>query len=185
MEDQNIIKLDLGGDKIIVLKITNFDTDVDTDDILKIDFSNILGEILTFSVIYNRIGILRAEMENIVKRAEFDLEIYRANLEERLRKSLSRKENYYRKDGTKIVEPTSTEITNNVFMDEGFQNKKSVFFRLKKEFSYVENLYWSAKSKDDKLNKISEKITPSEFEKELIGDKINGIIIKSCEKLIK
>jgi hypothetical protein len=46
-------------------------------------------------------------------------------------------------------------------------------------------LYWSAKSKDSKLDKLSDKLRPEEFERELVEDTINGIVIKFRDSVIK
>ena len=61
------------------------DTDIDIDDLIKIDYHNILGEILTFSVIMNRIGNFRAEMEELMEEAKVEVEIKKAS-----RKHISR-----------------------------------------------------------------------------------------------
>ena len=68
------------------------------------------------------------------------------------------------------------------------KEQESKFVRLKlldvqRDRDYINSLYWSAKSKDDKLNKLSEKLRPDDFNKEIIEGKLNGISIKSTNKL--
>jgi hypothetical protein len=41
------------------------------------------------------------------------------------------------------------------------------------------------KAKDDKLSKISEKLLPNEFEKDLLDGVINGVMMKLVKKAIK
>ena len=171
-------------DRIIVLQIQDFDTDIDTYDLTSIDYHNILGEILTFSVVMNRIGNLQADMDEIVEELKFDIEIKEASLSEYYRKELTKKTTDS-KGNDKIKEPTIPEVKNAVLLDKAFDNLKRKLFRIQKEKKYIEALYWAIKSKDDKLNKLSEKLRPEEFEKEILEDTINDVIIKNKEKLIK
>ena len=67
MEDsKEVITIELQSGRIAVLRLQSFDTKVDVDDILRIDYSNIMGEILTFPLMFNRIANLKAEQESIV-----------------------------------------------------------------------------------------------------------------------
>jgi len=177
-----LIKIPLEN-KIVVLKVTDFDGEIDVDDILKIDYSNILGEILTFPVLLNRLGLLLADAEDMVKHTKFDLEVYRAELKERYKKNLRKV------DGSggaaKMKAPTNDEVEWSVLQDTGNNLKSKKLFKVEKYRDYLNSLYWSAKSKDDKLNKISEKLRPSEFEDEIMEGTINGIMIKCFDKLTK
>ncbi|NCB03017.1 MAG: hypothetical protein EOM67_12745, partial [Spirochaetia bacterium] len=58
-----LIKIPI-GDKIIVLKQEEFDTDINMDDITQIQYDNLYGEIVTVSALMNRIGILKAMVDN-------------------------------------------------------------------------------------------------------------------------
>lgn len=180
---QETVKIPL-RDKIISLKINSFDTDVDVDDILKIDYANIMGEVLTFPVLMNRIGLLKAEQEEIVSYAKLDLEIYQAQLSEEKRKSLTQPE-LDSKGNQKMSKPTVAEVDNAVLLDKKFRVKKEAFFRKQRDMAYIESLYWAAKSKDDKLNKLSNQLIPSEHEGDILEGTINGILIKMGEKLIR
>ena len=48
MDSQETIRMSF-NDKIVTLKVTEFDTDIDMDDILKIDYSNIIGVSIIYS----------------------------------------------------------------------------------------------------------------------------------------
>ena len=53
MEDsKEVITIELQSGRIAVLRLQSFDTEVDVDDILRIDYSNIMGEILTFPLMF-------------------------------------------------------------------------------------------------------------------------------------
>ncbi len=172
------------SDKIVILRIDEFDGDLDTDGLLKIDYSNILGEALTFPVLMNRIGMLRAQADNEMKEAKLSMDICWATLSESYRKDKSR-------IGTitggikKLHKPSKDEVENAVTTDDTYQAKQRSYFRSEKNYNYIDSLYWAAKSKDKKLDVISRSIVPEEFEKEIIEGVINGITIKSTEKVFK
>lgn len=172
--NEEIVSIPYGTDKMLVMKITPFDTDIDVDDLLKIDYNNILGEILTFSVLFNRIAMLKADCQNIVNKSKVDLEVFEAELSEKKRNELTQL-------GAKV---TVGEVDNAVKRDPGFIRKKKDYFEKVKNFDYIDALYWSAQSKSKLLEKISEKINPKEFEKEILEGTINGIMIKSVKRAI-
>jgi len=183
MENQEKIVVNF-GEKIVTLTLTAFDTDVDVDDMLKIDYSNVIGEVLTFPVLVNRIGILRAELENKVNEEKFDLEVYGAQLSEMFRKNKSTTQTD--SGGNKRVKtPTIQELENSVLLDSGYQLRKKRLFRIMKEYQFVDSLYWSAKDKSKKLDYCSASIKPEDFENEIVSGSINGVMIKVHEKLIK
>lgn len=185
---EEIIKINLKT-KIISLKILKFEEDIDIDSILKIAYHNIIGEILTFPVLMNKIGNLQAEMDEILEETKLEFEIKKADLEAFYRKDLIKKvKDGKDKDGNdkeKVVYPTIGEIDTAVIQDAVYQNLQKKIIRINKEKKIIDSFFWSAKSKDDKLNKISDKLRPEEFENDIIEDTLNGIQIKINEKLIK
>ena len=181
--DTEIITLELPN-KIVVLKLTNFDTDIDVDDLTQIHYHNIIGELLTCSAALNRIGNLLAEWDNILSEANLDLEIYHAQRDEELRKILV-VETQDDKGKTKYKAATNEAVENAIKRSPEWNIKQRHILKLKKEHAYVNSLYWAMKSKDDKLNKLTDKLRPEDFEKEIVESKINGIYIKLTEKAIK
>ncbi len=180
---EKTIKIPL-EDKIVTLTVDDGDGHLDTEDILRIDYSNIIGEMLTFPVIVNRIGILKSQMEASLREKKFEVDIYKANLAENLRKSLSKKD--IGAGGlTKIKAPVKDSVDNAVTLDVGYQAKMRELFRVERNSQYVESLYWAVKSKDDKLRAIGGHIVPKEFEKEIVDGVINGIKIKGTNKAFK
>lgn len=169
------------GDKTIQLHFEEFDTDIDVDELLVVDINNILGDVITFPVILNRIALLRAQQQSIVSESKLDLQIMEANLQENVRKRLTTRTDI----SGKISKPTVAEVENAVNTDKGFVISKRNHIRKERDLAYLDALYWSAKSKDDKLNKASEKIRPEEFSHEILEDAINGVYIKAKRSLIK
>lgn len=171
-------------EKTVILSLTEFDTDMDMDDILRIDYSNIIGEVLTFPVIVNRIGILRAEQENIVSNKKLKLEVYAAELKALFKKNEMIKVKTAATNGTKLKPPTVNEIENHVLLDKGYQNKRKEYFRAEKDYNYIDSLYWAAKDKSKKLDYCSAGIKPSDFENEIVTGSVNGVMIKVSKNLI-
>jgi hypothetical protein len=183
MEEQEKIIVNF-GDKLVTLHVTEFDTDIDMDDVLKIDYNNVLGEVLTFPVIVNRCGALRAEMEHKVSEAKFELEVYKAKLTEMFRKNGSSSKT--EEGGTKTVkQPTIQQLENLVLLDEGYQLKQKKYFKVIKNYQYLDSLYWAAKDKSKKLDFCSNSLKPTDFENDIVSSTINGVLIKVHQKLIK
>lgn len=174
MQEQEDIVIEYGS-KMVVLKILPFDSELNIDDILRIDYYNLMGEILTFPLMFNRIANFKAEIEEIVQASKFDLEVFEAQLMEEKRKVL---------EAQTEKKITISEVESAVKTDARFAIKKKEFFKRQKELAYMDALYWAAQSKDTKLNRMSEKLRPEDFEKELVEDTINGVMIKMSKKSI-
>lgn len=161
--------------KMVTLQILPFDTDINVDEILKIDYHNIIGEILTFNVLFNRIANLKAEMENIVNVSKMDLEVFEAQEFKAQRKALLG-------SGEKATEAM---IDAEVKGTANYRIKKTAHFEKVKNLAYLDSMYWAAQNKSGLLRSLSDKVRPEEFEGELLSDTINGVMIKANEKLIK
>jgi hypothetical protein len=172
-EEQESLTIELKH-RMVVLKTLPFDTDINVDEILKIDYGNLLGEILTFPVLLNRIANLKAEMQNIVNEAKNDSEIFDAQLTEEKRKKIVN-------EGGK---GTVSEVEAAIRMDARYKVKKNDYFAKIRNLDYLDSLYWAAQSKMTLLNKISDKIRPEEFSGELLQDAVNGVMIKITRKAI-
>lgn len=169
--------------KMVVLTLTPFDTDIDADELTNTQYHNIVGEILTFPVIMNRVGNLKADMENLLSETKLDFDIFEATWQEKKRKELTFNEQDA-KGNPKVNKPTKDEVENAVLMSPEYKVKKKNLFQVQKNLGYVESLYWAAKSKDDKLRAFSEKLKPEEFEKDILEGSINGVMIKVSQKSI-
>jgi hypothetical protein len=165
-------------EKVAVLQIKDFDTDIDTDELLKIQYHNLMAEVLTFPVLMNRIGNLKSEIEEIYAETKLESEIKIAQLEEFYRRKL------ISGDSQKQKTPTIAEVDSAVKQDPVYSNLKKRLIRIQREMATIDSLYWAAKSKDDKLNKLSDKLRPSEFEGEIVEEVINGILIKIRRSIV-
>lgn len=169
---------------IIVLSLEQFDTDVNMDEFTKIQHHNIFGEILTCSVALNRIGNMLAQYDELLAEAKLDFDIFYAQTIEKKRKELTFTTDGP-KGGTKIDKPTKDEVENAVLVSPEYKAKKLNLIKIEKNRNIINSFYWSTKSKDEKLNKLSEKLRPEEFERDIVEGKINGVMLKKVAKAIK
>jgi len=171
--EQQSIKIHL-NDKTIILKLQEFDAEVDLDDLTKIHYENIYGEIVTVSTLLNKVGQLKAEVDNQYAEKKLDLDIYEANL----RKTFK---------STKIANGEKfnlQDIEDLVLTDVGFKNHKLALIRKQKEVDSIDSAYWAVKSKDNKLSNLKNNITPKEFESEIVEGVINTIMVRKQENVV-
>ena len=154
--------------------IETFDEDIDIDALLKIDYSNLIGEICTFPLIVNRFGILLAECESKVTEAKMNTEIFEAKLKERLRISLAEENN------GKM--PTVDMLNTAIALDKGYQAVQRTLMTAKKNRDYILTIYLAAKDKSEKLNKLSMSIQPGDISDKLLEGRINGIVIRKSNR---
>lgn len=161
-------------DKNYLLTVKPFAEEIDVDGLVQIDYSNIFGEILTFPVLFNRIGLLKAEVNNLVALEKFDCDVLFAQLSEEHSKRIVA-------SGEKATEK---KVNDAVLLDVRYITKKKQHLKYVKQAEQIDSLYWSAKSKDGKLDKLTDKLRPEEFSLELLQDVVNGVMIKKVKKLI-
>lgn len=168
------------GEKVITLVFKEFDDEIDIDRLTFIDYSNLYNELLTIATLMNRVGLLKAEADNSYDAERLDLAIYEAQCAERYRKEL------VQRSGDKVKPATISQIENAVTLDEGVKLRRKKLLRLRKEAAYLDSLYWAVKSKEQKLNRIGEKmnLTPEDFEREIVEGVWNGILIQTKKPLI-
>lgn len=171
---QESVKIHL-SDKIIELRYTPFDSDVDVDLLTRIDYENITGEVVTVSSLLNRVGMLKAEIDNRFSEEKLALDIYEAGLRKMFRSNATA-------DGKKI---TIQEVDDMILEDKGWQDRKRKLIRFQKDCSYIDSVYWSVKDKSNKIDAIKGNLTPKEFENEILEGVVNGIMIKKHKKIAK
>lgn len=164
------------GKSIYHLKSTPFDPEFDLDELTKIHYDNLVGEILTIATLMNKVGILKADVDNEFREQALKVKILEAERSEYYRDGLSTN------DGTKLKKPTIAEVENAVITDPEVQNQNRLLLKKQKYSEQIDALYWSVKSKEMKLNNFAGKITPEDFEDELLEGVINTVMIKKTKK---
>lgn len=165
------------GENDIVLISKDIIDELDMDQITSIDHSNLYGEIVTCSVLLNKIGLLKAEVEAQYNYDKMNCEIYESKLRESLRReSILNGGKVQTSNGSiKLTESSLDEL---ILLDLDFQKKKRNTIESKKNLDMIDSLYWAIQSKDKKLTNLVPKVTPKEFYDELIEGTVNSFIIK-------
>lgn len=169
--------------KVVRLLFIPFDTDINTDELCQIHHHNIMGEIMTCAAALNRIGNLRAEIENIVAEQKLDFDIFMAMEKTTQRKKLTF-DTTDSKGKAKVDKPSADEVETAVLITPAYKVKKKHLLNLEKNLKIVESLYWSMKDKSDKVTRLTEKLRPEDFEKDLVEESINGFMLTMHKKSI-
>ena len=168
--------IQIGGNTYKLI-FDNFDEDVDIDSLLKIDYSNLIGELVTFPVILNRFGILLAEAESQVAETKLNMDVYEAKTKERLRIELAEQNNG--------KAPTVEALNNAVVSNKAYQAMKRKYIEVAETRDYINSIFWAVKDKSEKLNKLSLSIQPGDLSDSVIEGRVNNVLVKKTKKVIE
>lgn len=177
MLDPERISLELPG-KMLTLILIPFDTDIDIESLLEVQHHNIYGELATISRLMNRVGNLKAEMNQVLAETKLDFDIFYAQMHEEKKKELTFT------TGTTTKYPTVDQLEAAIVRSPEYKVKKQYVFKIQKNLEYVDSLYESVKNKSFAIMKITDKLHPDEFEKNLVEGVVNGMMIKLSKKSI-
>lgn len=171
------------GERELFLKINLFsdDEEIDVDKILKIDIMNLTAEILTFPVILNKLGILLADKQNQKKEKELSYRIWRAKTQETIKREWNSDDNKKIVRGGKF---TKEDVEDYILTHAAYKIKKDQLFRVEKEEAYLNSIYWAAKDKADKLEKLSLTLRSDDIDLKNIVSNFNGVSIRAKKPAI-
>jgi len=172
------------GDSVINIHLGKLDLDMDVDELTKIHYHNLVGEMLTVSVLLNRVGVIRADCEDAAKRAKAHYDYKIADSREAIAQSLVE----YTEDSKgqrKASKPTVAAIDAAISKDPALYSLKKIQLSKERDFAHMDNLYWSIKSKDGKINAMYHSLKPEDHEQYLVEEVINGMLIKRIKNTIK
>ena len=165
------------GNVTYKLLFDDFDEEIDIDSLLKIDYSNLVGELVTFPVILNRFGLLLAEAESQVAETKLNLDVFEAKTKERLRVELAEQNNG--------KSPTVEALNNAVTSNKAYQAMKRKLIEVTKTRDYINSVFWAVKDKSEKLNKLSLTIQPGDISDSVLEGRVNSVLIKKTKKVIE
>ena len=172
-DDERIV-IDLKT-KTVTLYFKDF-TDIDSESLLQVDYNNIVGDCITWPVIFNRIARLKAEMESLIDEIKFDFDKWEAEQYSNYEKQLTRTVTNSR--STKEEIPTKTQVMSALLQTKEYRVKRFEVINAQKQAAIVGALYEAAKEKSKKLDTVSNKLQPKEFESAIIEGTINSVMIK-------
>lgn len=163
------------GEQFYTLSYQEFEDEVDIDELLKIDYSNLIGEMVTFPIIVNRIGILLADAESKLSETKLNRDVMEAKVKERIRKEL------FEQNGK---QPTIDKVNDVLAQDAGYQAVYRKYIDAQKTRDYISSLFWAAKDKSSKLDKLSLTIQSGDVDDKLLEQTVNRVTIKKSKRLI-
>lgn len=167
------------GDSTYTLRFDEFDEEVDIDSLLRIDYSNLLGEMVTFPTIVAKLGNMLAEAESQVNEKKLNLDVQEAKLKEELKIKLSEQNNG--------KNPTIDALNAAVILDKRYQAFKKSLINAQKTRDYMLTAYLAAKDKSEKINKVFFQAKPGDVPEEIIESRVNNTVIRKARgsKLIE
>lgn len=178
--------------KEVILNMPDFLEEFDVDDVLKIDYSNLYGEAITINVLVNHIGLMRAEAEEELSKAELRVEVREASFRKNLRREANNNGGKFTiregdEDGGGMMEYkiklTEDSIKEAARSDKGIQILKNNVIKAKKTYEQINSFYWAVQKKASQLENWTQKVTPQEFANEIVEDVINGIKVKKRKSI--
>lgn len=171
---EDLIKIPVGG-KIIVLKGSDWDSDIEIDEVAQIQYDNLFGEIVTVSSLYNRVGLLKADVDNEYEEYKLDCQVFESQVRQQYIKS---------KIAMGEKKPTVDDCEDHLNTHPEVMQKRKRLLQLKKNCNYIDALYWAVQSKDKKLSVLMKGVTPEEFAKGILERRVNTFLVKKFnEKL--
>lgn len=169
------------GNKVMTLVHEDIEATIDVDALTKIDPSNVYGEAVTISAAMNRVGLLKAELEELVEKKKLEIRVYESTFIGLRRKEAANNGGKFKlRVGTEDVEvKVSERALEKCFESDGkWISLKEELISLNRNFGRLDSLYWSCQSKDKKLSNLTSNVTPEEFVGEMVAGKFNGIEIQ-------
>lgn len=167
------------GKDTYTVKFDEFDEDIELEDLLKIDYSNIIGEMITFPIVVAKLGNLLAEAESKVSEKKLNLDVQEAKLKEEFRLKLAEA------NGGK--NPTVDALNTAVLLDKRYETYSKMLIEAKKVRDYMLTMYLAAKDKSEKINRVFYQAqNPTDMPETVIEGRVNGAVVKknSSRRLI-
>jgi len=150
------------GDKSYDLVIEDFNETIDVDNLLQIDYSNVIGEILCFPVILNKLGKLLADAEYTVNTNKMLMDVYEAKFKENQRNGATKA-------------PSVEQLNNLLDADKMYGVLRKKLIESQRTRDYMNSVFWSAKDKSNMLQKLSLTINFGDYDDKIILKSINSI----------
>jgi hypothetical protein len=174
---KNKVVLKLGENRLIRFSFDDFEGELDTDKLIKIDYENLVAELLTFPVVVNKLGLLAADADSQFRLAKLNLRISEAKLRRQVRVELT-EEVVDAKNNVKTVKPTVQEVEDGIMLKKTYRLRSEEMNEAEKNKEYLYSIYDAAKDKSRKLDKLSLTLQPGDIDESLIQRQMNRIYFK-------
>lgn len=170
------------GESPITLTMSDFEDEINVDEITSIEHHNLYGEAVTISALMNKIGILKSKAESMHSEKKLEFDIYESTLRKNFRRESATKGGKFEIEGEQI-KLTENSLNEAITLDKGWQVNKKNVIKAKETLDKIDSIYWAIQSKDRKLSVLMKAVTPEEFLSELVEGKVNGILIKKQKSI--
>lgn len=151
------------------LLVGEFDENIEIEDLLKIDYSNLLGEIITFPVVLNRFGIILAKLDNAIAEKKLSIDILESKIKNDVKTDAEEK-----KDKKPTVEDLNIAVSSN----KAYQALKRALIHTQLMRDEVNSVYWAMKDKADNLKNLSTTLQRDDIVGKVFSGSINEISVK-------
>lgn len=117
-----------------------------------------------------------AEAESAVSERKLNLEVFEAKTKERLRIKIAEENG---------KAPTVEALNNAVLQEPAYQSMRKSLINAQKTRDYLNSVFWSAKDKSNKLDRLSLTIQAGDIPEEVIEGRVNSVILRRSKKLIE
>lgn len=162
--------------KKLAVKVPDLENwDFDVDQLLMIDETRMMLEIVMFPAIMNRLGLLLAECEEDVLRTELDVKRTKAKL---WKESI---------EGLRKLDEKVTNDSRDAWVrgHAKYFAKSVTHINAIKTRDYMNSIYWAAKDKSEKLDKLAEKVRPDDLVLDGLYEEFHGVKVVFKDNLIK
>lgn len=168
--------------KPLTLTMSDFDDEIDVDDMTRINYENLYGDAVTVSALLNKVGILVATAEASYDNKKLEVEFEESRIRKDFRRKAIEDDNYITVDNVRI-KFTEKSLDDAVNLDKGLQVMKKNVVKAKETHEKIKSFYWGVQSKDKKLNNLISGLTEAQLWDQLVDGSINGILIKKRKSI--
>ena len=108
---------------------------------------------------------------------KLNLEVFEAKTKERLRGELAESNNG--------KNPTVEALNNAMLMNKAYQTMRKQYIEVQKTRDYINSIFWSAKDKSSKLDKLSLTVQGGDIPDSVIEGRVNNVLVKKTKKVIE
>lgn len=139
--------------------------EIDLSRLIFIDYMNLSAEIATFGIVFAGIGFEVADLKKEVSIAELNLKIYKSTTKKNVREEYAAVKKRLNMDEVDDL----TRITSE------YKVRNIQHINAKHRLDSIESLYWSMRSKDEKLMKLAMSISTQDFKNDLMNTSVKEI----------
>jgi hypothetical protein len=158
------------GENVYTITFDEFEEDIELEQLLKIDYSNIIGEMVTFPIVVAKLGNMLADAESKVSEKKLNLDVLEAKLKEEYRLQYAEQNNG--------KNPTVDALNSSVLLDKRYQVFNKNLITAKKVRDYLLTIYLAAKDKSEKINRVFYQAHPNDIPDGVIEGRVNSSIVK-------